>query len=155
MSEITDLKRQFEEGEIELDEYIGTLVDIGKNDMRQEMEAQRMKADWDNAEAAFLNDNPQYQSDPVLRGTLGALMGQMARNGELDGMSYREIFDRVGQEISGKFHIDQAVDRDQPEAASDSTPTVDNIPWEDGAKFERMVAKMTPAEAEAFLAGDE
>jgi hypothetical protein len=157
--------------------------DIDKAEISSQMAINQQKQEWTNAQRSFLSENPQYDTNPVLYRALDSEVRAIAGDDANDGLTGAEILNKAHEQIKAAFGVKEEPanpDNDKNKNDKDKLkleernlpPNMKDIPTSDindqqiskfdkldklmdtdYEAYERELAKLSPADREAYSEG--
>lgn len=138
-ADVTELNRQFEEGEVEVQEYQQKFSALERERTKAEMNQENQEQAWQHVQDAFMAANPDFATDPALHGALDATLRSLYADANYQGMS-------MGQYLAtAKQMVDQRFGR-AGESGPQSSEQPDNSGGDKGAQGNQNAGEPTNSE---------
>lgn len=134
--DVANLNQQFEEGEVEVQEYQQKLAALErertKSEMAQELNQQNVEQAWQHVQDAFFASNPDYATDPVLHGALDATLRSLYADEQYQGLSMGQYLATAKQMVDQRFG--RAGDTDSTQANGEQNQAETNAQGDDNSQ---------------------
>jgi|GEM_PF-3258259 len=173
----SELQRKFDDGELSIDEFVieqsrisdakaqaTAAAAIAENNFRTNEEVQAQL--WERDQKAFFQQNPSFEKNPALFGALDQIVKTLAEDPSNQDKTGAWILQQAKREVesqlqSGGGSVPSAAvstgsrrGPSAPVAAADLSQFERTVETGNFRSLESQLARMSPAEADAFLRGE-